>query len=71
MSSTPSSVNTRALFFITHYLPWIGICLLIIGILIVYFHYRNKSCMFDGKEDDETEYPAAPYNLFGRRDDNV
>ena len=69
MSSTPSSVNARALFFITHYLPWIGIGLLIIGIMIVYFHYRNKSCMFDGEE--ETEYPAASYNLFGRQNDNV
>ena len=68
MSSTPSSVNTRALFFITHYLPWIGICLLIIGIMIVYHHYRNKSCMFKKKE---TEYPGAPYNLFGRQADNV
>ena len=66
MSST--SVNERALFFITHYLPWIGIGLLIIGILIVYFHYRNKSCMFEKKE---TEYPATPYNLFGRRDETL
>ncbi len=44
-----NQVENRALYFITHYLPWIGIIMLIALISICYYHYYHKTCMLKEK----------------------
>ena len=47
--------SERALYFITHFLPWIGAVLALCGALICLYHRYNRSCMFEYLKEDEDE----------------
>ena len=55
-------VMKRAGYFITHYLPWILLLLVVVGIFICGFHYINKTCSFEKKDKESTvETHLLPY----------
>ena len=57
MSDSNQQANKRALYFITHYLPWIGILMLIALISICSYHYYHKTCMFKEKDNNKDTNP--------------
>ena len=59
-----NQVETRALYFITHYLPWIGIIMLIALISICSYHYYHKTCMFEEKEKQDDKDPFSYEALY-------
>ena len=57
-------VENRALYFITHYLPRIGIVMLIALISICSYHYYHKTCMFIDKEKQDDKDPFSYEALY-------
>jgi len=57
MGDSNQQANKRALYFITYYLPWIGIIMLIALISICYYHHYHKTCMFKEKENKKETNP--------------
>ena len=59
-----NQVENRALYFITHYLPWLGIIMLIALISICSYHYYQKTCMFEEKEKKDNNDPFSYEALY-------
>jgi len=59
-----NQVENRVLYFITHYLPWIGIVMLIALISICSYHYYHKTCMFKEKEKQDDKDPFSHEALY-------
>jgi hypothetical protein len=62
--SDSSQVENRVLYFITHYLPWIGIIMLLALISICYYHYYHKTCIWAEKEKKDNNDPFSYEALY-------
>jgi len=57
-------VIIRVEYFITNYLPWLLVFLLLVGICICIFHYKKKTCFFEkekNKEDNDNNLLSYHY----------
>ena len=59
-------VNKRALYFITHYLPWIGeLVMIIVSISLCYYYYTKRwGCEKKEEKDDNKEDPYSYKSLY-------